>query len=159
MDEVTGEQVLACPMDEDNDAEVATVGAYLVALGQRVWDEGEGFSGKRPFGNSDWEHEVFFALAKAGLIPSTHDRYDGLDYNSADGRVLVARAFGTLRAGLPAKTEEGPSAKQMHEDLARATGQSRKQSWDFLLGVVHGAVKPGPAITVTGPASTSRWQA
>ncbi len=64
---VTPEMVLACPMAQ-NDAEAATVRDYLKALLRGVWNEGEGFNGKRPFGNSSWEYEVFSALAKGKLI-------------------------------------------------------------------------------------------
>ncbi|MNE42823.1 hypothetical protein D3C80_1369720 [compost metagenome] len=38
---------------------------------QKLWDEQEGFSGKRPFGNSGWKYPVIYALIKAGAIPGT----------------------------------------------------------------------------------------
>ena len=62
------ERVLACPMDRENGARATTVREYLVALLAALWAEGEGFSGKRPFGNSGWEYEVYAALAEQGLI-------------------------------------------------------------------------------------------
>lgn len=39
---------------EENDAEAKTIREYLKALAYAVIYEVEGFSGKRPFGNSDW---------------------------------------------------------------------------------------------------------
>ena len=44
---------------QPNDAGAKTIGEYLIALARNVWIEGEGFSGKRPFGNSGWQWEVF----------------------------------------------------------------------------------------------------
>lgn len=67
-----GLKVLEVAMAE-NDANASTIRNYLFKLLQAVWDEGEGFSGKRPFGNSDWEYELFTALGRAGLIKATFD--------------------------------------------------------------------------------------
>lgn len=41
---------------------------YFYALLETLWTEGEGFSGKRPFGNSGWEYDVYAALIGAGAI-------------------------------------------------------------------------------------------
>jgi hypothetical protein len=38
-----------------------------------VWDEGESFSGKRPFGNSDWEYDLYVPLIQAGFIEGKLD--------------------------------------------------------------------------------------
>ena len=81
--------VLACEMGHPNDAEVDTVGEYLTRLLLMVWEEREGFDGKRPFGNSSWEYEVYDALAKGGLclIDRDGDGYsDGTaeQYEAAD---------------------------------------------------------------------------
>ncbi len=60
-------RVLALPM-QPNDADAATIRDYLIALLAAVWSEGEGFSGKRPFGNSGWEWDLYPPLIKAGLV-------------------------------------------------------------------------------------------
>lgn len=88
--------VLNCPMDA-NDAGAATVRNYLVALVREVWREGEGFSGKRPFGNSSWEYEVYGALVKAGLVAGSFDA-DGYieDVESARADSLVMAAIEAL---------------------------------------------------------------
>lgn len=42
---------------------------YLCALLTQLWEEGEGFSGKYPFGNSGWEYGLYDALVLAGAVP------------------------------------------------------------------------------------------
>lgn len=53
---------------EPNDAHAKTIRGYLEELLKRVWDQGESFSGKRPFGNSGWERELYDPLIEAGLM-------------------------------------------------------------------------------------------
>lgn len=53
----------------DSDAgDNLSIREYLSKLLLGVWDEGEGFDGKRPFGNSGWESEPIGALGQAGFI-------------------------------------------------------------------------------------------
>lgn len=72
--------VLDCPMQE-NDSGAATVRGYLKALLFTLWDEGEGLSGKRPFGNSGWDYDILTALVDAGIAK---------DYPSATKLVFKA---------------------------------------------------------------------
>jgi hypothetical protein len=67
--------ILSIPMKE-NDAGASTIGEYLLRLLVKVWDEDEGFSGKRPFGNSGWTHDLYAALAEAGIIEAEKDVWD-----------------------------------------------------------------------------------
>jgi hypothetical protein len=60
----------------DFDGEI-TIREYLKKLLVTLWDEQEGFSGKRPFGNSGWEWDVYKPLIEAKLIPGKLDE-DGL---------------------------------------------------------------------------------
>jgi hypothetical protein len=85
--DVAPQTILDTPM-QHNDARAETIGAYLVALAREVWRENEGFSGKRPFGNSDWEHEVYIALAAAGHIELEDDGYGG--HTISDEQELIA---------------------------------------------------------------------
>lgn len=96
MKNMTGMEILAIPMQR-NDAGAATVGEYLVKLSAEVWREGECFSGKRPFGNSSWELEVYEALARAGAIVGRIDT-DGYleDFDEPGARVRVDAAFKAL---------------------------------------------------------------
>lgn len=75
--------VLRCPMGR-NDADAATVGGFLTALLSALWSEGEGFSGKRPLGNSDWQYQVYEALVKNDLVEGHLDCEGYLDEFSYD---------------------------------------------------------------------------
>lgn len=88
--------VLDTPMG-DNDADAATIRDYLLRLLSDVWRHGEGFNGKRPFGNSGWEWEVYTALVRAGHIGGRFDA-DGYieDADRQAGDALVASAIKAL---------------------------------------------------------------
>jgi len=65
---------------------------YLSILLLTLWKEGEGFSGKRPFGNSGWDRDLYKPLVKAGVINgSLYD--DGYleDYDAEAGRAEIKR--------------------------------------------------------------------
>lgn len=70
----TGEEILAVPMAQ-NDANAATIRGYLVALARAIWNEGAGFSGKRPFGNSGWSYDIATALYKAGAVAGETEQW------------------------------------------------------------------------------------
>jgi hypothetical protein len=72
---MTGNDVLKIPMIE-NDIQAQTIGVYLISLLDKLWDEGEGFSGKRPFGNSGWEYEIYHSLVKAEVIEGSVHKYE-----------------------------------------------------------------------------------
>lgn len=46
----------------DNDAGAKTPREYFRKLLKALWEEGDSFSGKRPFGNSGWDSDLFDAL-------------------------------------------------------------------------------------------------
>lgn len=68
-----------------------TIRGYFHELLLTLWMEGEEFSGKRPFGNSGWEYDIYTPLIKAGVIEGTLDE-DGyiqeFDNKKADKLVL-----------------------------------------------------------------------
>jgi len=98
---MTGEDVLKIPMGE-NDAEADTIGKYLLNLLNEVWVEGEGFSGKRPFGNSGWKYELYYALAEAKAIPATFYEYGEVDTFDKDAAIaLINSAVQALYDRLP----------------------------------------------------------
>jgi hypothetical protein len=74
-----------------------TVRQYLIELLATLWSEGESFSGKRPFGNSGWEYDVFVPLIKAGHIPGSVDE-DGYveDVDGASASAFVAALIMSL---------------------------------------------------------------
>jgi len=71
---------------------------YLHELMITLWTEGEGFSGKRPFGNSGWQIDICQFLVKSGTIYGKYDE-DGYLENydeEAAFRImpgLIAAAF------------------------------------------------------------------
>lgn len=80
-----------------NDACAATIRGYLVALLEELWKHGECFGGKRPFGNSGWEYELYEALGRAGVIEITFDDEGFLDDCDTDrGSELIKQAIGAL---------------------------------------------------------------
>lgn len=86
---IDGIAVLEMPMPP-NDAEAPTVGAFLIALLEKLWDEGEAFSGKRPFGNSGWEYDL--RLAVSGIVEFDDESGEPLGQmaDDADARVFAA---------------------------------------------------------------------
>ncbi len=67
------EEVLCAQLRGDNDSGERTVREYFLAIAKKVWEDGEGFSGKRPFGNSGWNYDIYGALVSADLISGTFD--------------------------------------------------------------------------------------
>jgi len=92
----TPQQVLDTPMQQ-NDADAATVREYLYKLLRDVWHHEQGFNGKRPFGNSDWQSEVYVALGRANFIRLAVDQ-DGYveDVDEQAGDALVQAAIASL---------------------------------------------------------------
>jgi hypothetical protein len=92
----TGRVILNVPM-RPNDAGADTIRGYLVALLAAVWDQGEEFNGKRPFGYSDWQWDLWEALARAGHVSGTFDEGGHLDdVDRRKGRELIASAIRAL---------------------------------------------------------------
>jgi hypothetical protein len=56
----------------DLDREV-TIREYLCELLLTLWREGEGFSGKRPFGNSGWQYDLAPVLITSRVIDGRID--------------------------------------------------------------------------------------
>jgi hypothetical protein len=63
----------------DEDSGAKTMREYLHALLTRMWAEGEGFSGKRPFGNSGWEYDIYRQLVAANLVEGKLDKEGYID--------------------------------------------------------------------------------
>jgi hypothetical protein len=90
--------ILKTSMDaEENDAGADTIGDYLVELLSELWREEEGFSGKRPFGNSGWTLELVKALVVANLIDGEIDEDGYLDsYDDVKANELIALAISSI---------------------------------------------------------------
>lgn len=89
-----GLSVLMTPMDpETNDAGAHSIGEYLGLLLHVLWDENEGFSGKEPFGNGNWEMDIYRALVRGGLVDGVIDGDGYLDVDDEAANRLVAQAI------------------------------------------------------------------
>lgn len=77
-----------------NDAGAETIEEYMLRLAEIVWEH-EAI--KRPFGNSDWQHEVYGSLARAGLISRTvayqDEDYIEYDYDEREGDAIISGWF------------------------------------------------------------------
>jgi hypothetical protein len=88
------ERVLEAPLPEGHGSGAKSIKEFFLRLAREVMAEGESFSGKRPFGNSGWECDLYIALGNAGVMPSCEDEdgyYDppeDFDDRQAD-RLLV----------------------------------------------------------------------
>lgn len=68
----TTHPVLDLPLDK-NDADAPTVREYLKTLLHTLLEEEEGFSGKRPLGNSGWMADLEKPLIIAGFAAGEFD--------------------------------------------------------------------------------------
>ncbi len=70
---MTPQQVLDIKFACDDLGAEVTIREWLIALVRTLWLEGEGFSGKRPFGNSGWQWAPAAALITHGAIKGKLD--------------------------------------------------------------------------------------
>ena len=83
--------VLDLKIESDDHPEDLTIRGYLHLLLTTLWEEGESFNGKRPFGNSGWEYDLYLPLVKADVVNGTLDEdgyLDECDNKSADALVF-----------------------------------------------------------------------
>ncbi len=81
----------------DDDSGAETIREYFKALLVALFEEGEGFSGKRPFGNSGWEYSLMAGLIKSGHVKGELD-HDGYVDSCDDKKFykLINEAIGEL---------------------------------------------------------------
>lgn len=61
-----------------NGGDPRTLRNYLKDLLKQLWLQGSDFSGKRPFGDSNWQHDVYHAMVKENIIHGEIDTDDEL---------------------------------------------------------------------------------
>lgn len=59
-------EILNLPLG--GDFKKTTIRQYFQNLLETLWDQGADFSGKRPFGNSGWEYDIYLPLVFNGII-------------------------------------------------------------------------------------------
>jgi hypothetical protein len=98
MVKLTGLEVLELPMNpDDNDADASTIREYLKTLLSTLWAEGEGFSGKRPLGNSGWDYDLYKPLIQAKAIDGQLDEDNYIqECDDNAGFKLIAAAIEAL---------------------------------------------------------------
>lgn len=92
MAEMTPAQVLDLPMGP-NDANAATVRDYLIEVLRLAWRDEADYDGKRPFGNSGWQWDVYGALADALVVPSARDEFGELDLDTREADAILDAAI------------------------------------------------------------------
>lgn len=97
---------------EKNDADASTIGQFLAKLTQTIWIEEESFSGKRPFGNSDWKDPIIHALILNAYLEGELDEYGYIeDYDYSQFTVLMDSVFELLNNADYATLSLPPEAK------------------------------------------------
>lgn len=88
------EAALALTFDSDA-GDGLTIRGYLRELLVTLWREDEGFSGKRPFGNSGWQSDLYAPLVKAGILKgevTTGDDWEDVEvYDHPAGHKFIAK--------------------------------------------------------------------
>lgn len=95
---MTNNEILNLTIDNYDFPEDMTIKGYLEELLITLWKEGEQFSGKRPFGNGGWEHDLYRPLVNNNVIEGSINKYNELndfDYKKADKLIeeLIKEAF------------------------------------------------------------------
>lgn len=97
-----------------NDAGASTVREYLAALLEVLWQEGESFSGKRPFGNSDWQDDLLVPLIEAKFVRGTldDDGYIGSmpQISRAEASFIIVTAIRSMAGDKQQQADEPTSA-------------------------------------------------
>jgi hypothetical protein len=57
-----------------------TIRDYFCELIMTLWEDKEGFSGKRPFGDSGWEYDLYKPLIINNVIEGRLDDDNGIEY-------------------------------------------------------------------------------
>ena len=91
------ENILNLPLMVGNDAGVDSIRHYLTELLRSLFLKEESFSGKRPFGNSGWKHDLYHPLVKYNIVSGSLAEEDGIygdvyveevDKDQADALIL-----------------------------------------------------------------------
>ena len=86
-EEQSNENISAIMFKSNDLYKKITVKDFLKKLLITLWEEGEGFSGKRPFGNSEWKYDMYAELIKRGIIEGRLDKYENKYIEELDEKV------------------------------------------------------------------------
>lgn len=93
-----GEPSVLTAKVESMDLEETTIGRYFIELLYALWDREEGFSGKRPFGSSGWQYDIYASLIRNGYIEGELDS-DGYveDFDRDEAKEFVLDLIDNLK--------------------------------------------------------------
>jgi len=81
----------------DDFHEKITIKEYFIRLLLELWQDGEGFNGKRPFGNSGWDYQIYQALVKNGIVEGVLDSEGYLEhFDQVEADKLIIEAIKNL---------------------------------------------------------------
>ena len=92
--------VLDLKMD-DGPCGYCSVREYLKSLLWELWQEGEGFSGKRPFGDSAWEYDLYQVLVQNNIVMGSLDENGYIsmdkDFDKATAHKIIGECIKALK--------------------------------------------------------------
>ncbi|HBN27233.1 MAG TPA: hypothetical protein DD405_07175 [Desulfobacteraceae bacterium] len=85
------DEILKLRIDNDAFDENMTIKGFLHLLLKTLWEEGECFSGKRPFGNSGWEYDLYKPLIQAYIISGEIDEDGDIEtFDEKEGNRVIS---------------------------------------------------------------------
>jgi hypothetical protein len=151
---VTPAELLDLELPE-NDSGATTVRGYLAALLAELWREEADFSGKRPFGNSSWQGDIYQPMIRAGIVPGTFDEDGYLDTFTQDAErqadKLILAAISAL--GRPAGTRKRAGTGNAGGGRDSGPGSTGKLR-DLTGGASAGSGMPRKAVRHTAGSDT-----
>lgn len=77
--------------------ETLTIEEYFKKLLLALWIDGECFDGKRPFGNSGWDRQIYSALISNEIIEGSFDEYGYIkDFDQVKADNLIIKSIKSL---------------------------------------------------------------
>ena len=85
---------------QSDDLGEVTFREYFHKLLQTLWFEDEGFSGKRPFGNSGWSWDLFRGLVANGLVAGSSDEFGDADPGIVEATSVLIQTMISVMCGV-----------------------------------------------------------
>ncbi len=86
-------EILKLKIESFDHPDETTIGDYFRLLLTELWREGECFNGKRPFGNSGWEWDLYKPLVKAGVVKGALDEEGWPEVESRDDANKIVQSL------------------------------------------------------------------
>lgn len=87
---MTNKEILELKFESTDLGSEITIKDFFKKLLTTLFEEGECFSGKRPFGNSGWDWDLEICLAKNGVIKGKYDsKYDDWDFDPKEAEKKI----------------------------------------------------------------------